>query len=106
MVKRNASSEKVCQFMVDTVMAPSVEASASPSAPPSRARHSDSVRNARRMAGRWKPSARRVPISAVRWATEAYIVVMAPMTAPSEKVTERAVPRTLRNFTMTSDCSA
>ena len=27
MVKRKASSEKVCQFMVETVMAPSVEAS-------------------------------------------------------------------------------
>ncbi|MGH8570631.1 MAG: hypothetical protein ACREXU_22165, partial [Gammaproteobacteria bacterium] len=33
MVKRKASSEKVCQFMVETVMAPSVEARASPSAP-------------------------------------------------------------------------
>ena len=40
-----------------------------------------------------KPSARSVPISPVRAATLAYIVIIAPMTAPIEKMTEIDVPR-------------
>ena len=38
------------------------------------------------MLPRLKPSARSVPISGVRLATEAYMVIMAPMIAPAEKM--------------------
>ena len=47
---------------------------------------SDSSRNAHRMLPRRNPSARSVPISGVRLATEAYMVIMAPMIAPAEKM--------------------
>ena len=40
------------------------------------------------MAPREKPSARSVPISLVREATLAYIVIIAPMIAPIEKMIE------------------
>ena len=39
---------------------------------------------------RWKPRARRVPISVVLVATAAYMVIMAPMIAPREKMMVRA----------------
>ena len=39
------------------------------------------------------PSARSVPISPVRDATLAYIVIAAPITAPIEKMIEIDVPR-------------
>ena len=45
------------------------------------------------MAARENPSARSVPISLVRDATLAYIVIIAPMMAPIEKMTEIVVPR-------------
>ena len=45
------------------------------------------------MDAREKPSARSVPISAVRLATLAYMVIIAPMIAPMEKMTEMVVPR-------------
>ena len=50
------------------------------------------------MAAREKPSARSVPISLVRDATLAYIVIIAPMIAPIEKMTEIVVPRYEMNF--------
>ena len=69
------------------------DAPASPITPPTRPSSSASPRNAVRIAAREKPSARRVPISAVRDATLAYIVIIAPMTAPIEKMMEIVVPR-------------
>ena len=59
-----------------------------------------------RIAVREKPSARSVPISAVRDATLAYIVIMAPMMAPIEKMTEIVVPRYEMNLASASDWSA
>ncbi len=53
-----------------------------------RARKTDSVTNENRMLRREKPRARRVPISRVRAATIAYIVFMAPNTAPMPMTTE------------------
>ena len=45
------------------------------------------------MLERRKPIARSVPISPVRLATLAYIVIMAPIIAPIEKIAESAMPR-------------
>ena len=47
-----------------------------------------------------------MPISAVREATLAYIVIIAPMIAPIEKITEIDVPRMLMNLASVSDWSA
>src|SRR5262245_21540271 len=57
-------------------------ASAAPTRSPPAARRSDSLTKASRMARRPNPRARRVPISAVRLATAAYIVLSAPKVAP------------------------
>ena len=57
--------------------------SAQPSAPATSAMHSDSTRNDTRMLVREKPRARSVAISRVRWATTAYMVFIAPNTAPT-----------------------
>ena len=51
----------------------------------------------------WNPRALSVPISAVRFATAAYMVIMAPITAPSEKMIVSDIPRIRRNFAITSD---
>ena len=53
----------------------------------------DSITNASRMLRREKPSARRVPISRVRAATIAYMVFMAPNTAPMPITTETKTAR-------------
>ena len=53
-----------------------------------------------------KPSARIVPISVVRLATAAYMVIMAPIIAPREKMTVRVSPRMRRNLAIVSDWSA
>ena len=42
----------------------------------------------------------------VRLATDAYMVIMAPMMAPMEKMVLSEMPRMLKNLAMTSDCSA
>ena len=61
------------------------------------------MRKLTRMDLRWKPRARSVPISAVRLATAAYMVIMAPMIAPREKITVSETPRILRNVAIISD---
>ena len=47
-----------------------------------------------------------MPISPVREATLAYIVIIAPMTAPIEKMIEIVRPRMLMNLDSASDWSA
>ena len=69
------------------------EAKNSPMTPPTRPSNSASTRNTTRMPLLRKPSARKVPISAVRLATDAYMVIIAPMVAPIEKITESVRPR-------------
>ena len=56
------------------------------------------------MLGREKPSARRVPISRWRFATAAYIVIIAPIIAPTEKKTAMHEPSTVMNIAVPSDC--
>ena len=47
-----------------------------------------------------------MPISAVRFATAAYIVIIAPIIAPIEKITDSVRPRMLMKFESASDCSS
>ena len=89
----NASSAKVWKFIVEIENACMNEAATRPARPPTNPSSSDSTRKAARIAVRGNPSARSVPISPVRAATLAYIVIMAPMIAPIEKMTEIDVPR-------------
>ncbi len=65
-----------------------------PSAPPASASSIDSMRNAVRMLARENPSARSVPISRVRAATMAFMVLTAPNTAPIPITTETNPART------------
>ena len=104
--KLKASSEKVWKFIVDMVMSCMKEAKKSPTSPPKKPRNNDSRRNAIRISLLLNPSARRVPISAVRLATAEYIVIIAPIIAPIEKIMVREIPKILRNFAMISDWSA
>ena len=92
-VKLNAISAKVWKFIVEIENACMNAAPTSPTRPPTNPSSSASPRNAIRMAAREKPSARNVPISFVREATLAYIVIMAPMIAPMLKITEMVTPR-------------
>ena len=92
-VNANASSANVWKFIVEIEIACMNDAAARPTTPPMKPSSSASTRNAARIAAREKPSARSVPISAVRDATLAYIVIIAPMIAPIEKITEIVVPR-------------
>jgi len=80
------------KLVVEMVIACRKLAAASPTAPPASASRIDSSRKAPSTARRRKPSARSVPISPVRVATAAYMVMAAPMMAPSEKITDSVLP--------------
>jgi len=82
------------------------EAAARPKTQPRPASSSASARNAARIARRRKPSARSAPISPVRPATAAYIVIIAPIIAPIEKITESVSPRMLMKPESAADCSS
>ena len=58
------------------------------------------------MLERRKPRARSVPISLVRFATAAYIVIIAPIMAPIEKMIDSTMPRTLMKTDSVFDCSS
>ena len=45
-----------------------------------------------------KPNARRVPISLVRLATAAFIVIIDPIVAPTEKMMVKVIPKILMNL--------
>jgi hypothetical protein len=92
-LKLNASSAKVWKLVVEIESACMKLAARRPTTPPSNPSSNASVRNAIRIAARENPTARNVPISLVREATLAYIVIIAPMMAPIEKMTEMVVPR-------------
>jgi hypothetical protein len=97
-VKRKASSEKVWKFTVEIVINCIKEAKRSPDNPPKKPRRRDSKRKAERISLLRKPRARSVPISAIRLATAEYMVIIAPMIAPREKMIVREVPKIRRNF--------
>jgi len=46
-----------------------------------------------------------MPISVVRFATAAYMVIIAPTIAPRLKITVTSKPRTRMKFAITSDCA-
>ena len=88
-MNENAISANVWKFIVEIehrlhqrrADEPDDAADAGPAAAPRRGTRRGSR-------AREKPSARSVPISPVRDATLAYIVIIAPMIAPIEKMTE------------------
>src|SRR3989449_11005446 len=80
-------------------------ASATPSAPPPSARTPESIRNAPKTLGRVNPRARRVPTSTVRFATAAYMVIIAPIIAPKLKIVVTTIPRVRMNVASVLDCS-
>ena len=84
--KANATCEKLAPPVApDSMLIGS--ARRQPSRPPTSARNADSIMNELRIDVREKPSARSVPISRVRAATSAYIVFIAPNTAPMPMMT-------------------
>ena len=91
--KLNASCENDWKFIVEMVIDCRNAAHARPAMPPTRPSNSDSIKNATSIDGCLKPSARSVPISPVRMATEEYMVMAAPIIAPTEKMTDRKIPR-------------
>ena len=92
-IKLNANSEKDCQFMVEMVKNCMKDAIVKPMMPPAAPSINASTRNAERMFMRRKPNARKVPISVARLATEAYMVIIAPIIAPAEKMIDNIIPR-------------
>ena len=105
-MKPNASCENDWKFIVEIVIVCRKAAHTRPANPPTRPSNSDSVRNATSIDGCLKPSARKVPISAVRIATEEYMVIAAPIIAPTEKMTERKIPRNEMNVDKARDWSS
>jgi hypothetical protein len=99
--KANPISAKFVPMAAE-VMPSAGRASRQPSAPPTMARTVDSTTNAVRMLTLENPSARSVPISRVRAATSAYIVFMAPSTAPMPitMATNTASPRSCFETTL------
>ena len=79
------------------------EAKNNPTQPPMKPNNKDSTKNAIRMLRRRKPKARKVPISAVRLATAEYMVIIAPMIAPMEKIMVSDIPKIRRNLAIISD---
>src|SRR5256886_6731503 len=98
-------SEKLPKLRVETRAKDSSEASPTPAAPPAVASSTDSTRNAVSTLRRWNPKARRVPTSTTRLATAAYIVIIAPIIAPTLKMVVTTRPRILMNFAIACDCS-
>ena len=103
--KENANSEKELKFKVEMVKNCRREARSNPNAPPDREIKKDSARKATRTLRRRNPRARNVPISVVRFATEPYIVIIAPIIEPVLKIAVMKRPRTLINVAIISDCS-
>ena len=105
-INPNASCENDWKFIVEMVIDCRNAAHIKPANPPTRPSNSDSVRKATSIDGCLKPNARKVPISAVRIATEEYMVIAAPIIAPTEKMTERKMPKKEMNVDKARDWSS
>src|SRR5712664_4060534 len=86
-------SEKLWKLTTEIRANDKKAASATPRAPPTRASTTDSIRNAPKTLRRLNPRARRVPTSTVRFATAAYMVIIAPIIAPKLKIVVTTIPR-------------
>src|SRR5437899_4912310 len=98
-------SEKLWKLMTEIRSKDRRAASATPMAPPTSASTTDSTKNAPKTLRRRKPRARRVPTSTVRFATAAYMVIIAPIIAPKLKMVVTTRPRIRMNFASVWDCS-
>ena len=104
-VKRKARLAKVWKLVVEKETNCMNDASSRPATPPTRPSSSASSKKAVSTLIRLKPSARSVPISPTRLATEAYMVIMAPIIAPMEKMMDSVSPRMLMNVESALDWS-
>ena len=102
--KGKATSEKVSKLVVENSEKFKILARATPKSPPVIEIISDSVKNAKSIARRGNPKARRVPISRVRLDTEAYIVIIAPKIAPAPNMIDMVVPNIVINPENDFDC--
>ena len=100
----NASSLKLVMFIAPVERPWTGNATMQPITPPTSASAIDSARNAVTMRNGENPSARNVPISRVRYATAAYIVLTAPKIAPIERITVTNVANTRSTVPVVSDC--
>ena len=100
---RKVSSEKVVQFIVEIVNLFINDAAARPIAAPSRLKNKDSPRKASMINTLRNPSALRVPISDVRAATAANMVIIDPVIAPRLKINVRLIPSIRINLAISSD---
>ena len=101
----NASSENEPKFVVENDTKPMNDAKNRPITPPMNESESASIKNAVRILLRRNPSARNVPISTVLFATDAYIVIIAPIIAPALNTIVIKRPKNVINPTMNFDCS-
>lgn len=90
--KLNDNSVNDPKFNVDIEKNCSIEANPIPIIPPSKAVIIDSIKNAVKIELLPNPNALSVPISVVRFATAAYIVIMAPIIAPTLKIMVMEMP--------------
>src|SRR5207244_11561717 len=88
----NPISEKLWKLTTEIRSNDRSAASATPRAPPTSASTTDSTRNAPKTLRRLNPRARRMPTSTVRFATAAYIVIIAPIIAPKLKIVVTTIP--------------
>ena len=91
--KLNDNSVNEPKFNVDMEKNCNNEANPIPMIPPNKAVIIDSIKNAVKIELLPNPNARSVPISVVRFATAAYIVIMAPIIAPRLKITVMVIPK-------------
>src|SRR5437899_1086261 len=101
----NPISEKLWKLTTEIRSKDSSAANATPTAPPTSASITDSTRNAPKTLRRLNPRARRVPTSTVRFATAAYIVIIAPIMAPKLKIVVTTIPSVRMNVASVFDCS-
>src|SRR6185503_990445 len=104
--KLKAISLKLDQFVVLVTMPLSGSANRHPSTPPISAMNADSARKLSSTLPGLKPSVRSTPISGAREAIAAYIVLIAPNTAPTAMIPVIITARKLRIRPSSCDCCA
>ena len=103
-LNENASSAKVAQLVVENWKLFKRKAHRIPNEPPKKAIINASIKKVTKITFLLKPKARSVPISIVLFETEAYIVIIAPTIAPSEKMIEMVRPSIEIKVVISVDC--
>jgi len=104
--KEKAISLKLAQLVVLVTMPLTGRAMSAPITPPTSAMSADSARKLASTLLGWNPSVRSTAISGLLEATAAYIVLMAPNTAPSAMMPVIMIARAWRIEPRSCDCWA